>query len=714
VDLFTLKLASSGLTLEDGEKLGFKPLTATEAKALCASFKEQDAVYLPYINPLTGQQWVIHEGTDNAYQYYRIRHVYEFEFKESPKAARTGFAALTKPKKPITYLQPPKTPPLIYYPPNFDIPWKKVIENRDMAVILTEGELKAAKACQMGFPTLSIAGVHSWQDKSKGITLIPSLKMLGLESRIIYVCFDSDYRTNPKILSAIYSLAEELSNHGAEIRCIDLPDLLKDTNKKTGLDDFFVYYGDAGIEMLKDLQVKAIPIGCIRDLRKYNERFVTCNKPACIVDMKLKNFMKKTDFITQTDTDRGIEQKLNKAGEVYYEKVQLNKIWLKWGQRRNVDVICYEPGKDKICTIKHNNIDAQGYNTWSGWAVQPIEGDVTLFKKLIDHLFSATITEGAKHWFMQWLAYPIQNPGFKMTSAVLLHGNLHGTGKSSVGEAMKVLYGDNGTILKKKDMSTSFTSCFADKSFVMVDDIGSYGNREYANELKELITASTLIINKKFVDQYEIRNVINMLFTSNDPAALYLEASDRRFFIVEAPQKKLPPEFFTAFYKWLDILVSTDGAAALLYYLMHYDLTGFNPCTDPPVTDAKKHMRELSTSDLGRVINDLIDSPENYVVRFNCDFATAGDILTLFKEDELATDKAKSMLNPNSVAKELSALGIQRYRNGQKYKLKNSTYRFYILRNEDKWLAASDEEVRVYLESTYRPLKPLPKRGDKF
>jgi putative DNA primase/helicase len=241
VDLFTLKLASSGLTLEDGEKLGFKPLTATEAKGLCPTFLEQDALYMPYINPLTGQQWVIHEGTDNAYPYYRIRHVYEFEFNERPKPARTGFAALTKPKKPITYLQPPKTPPLIYYPPNFDIPWEKVIANRDMPVILTEGELKAAKACQMGFPTLSIAGVHSWQDKPKGITLIPSLKMLGLESRIIYVCFDSDYRTNPKILAAIYSLAEELSNHGAEIRCIDLPDLLKDTNKKTGLDDFFVY-----------------------------------------------------------------------------------------------------------------------------------------------------------------------------------------------------------------------------------------------------------------------------------------------------------------------------------------------------------------------------------------------------------------------------------------------------------------------------------------
>lgn len=202
------------------------------------------------------------------------------------------------------------------------------------------------------------------------------------------------------------------------------------------------------------------------------------------------------------------------------------------------------------------------------------------------------------------------------------------------------------------------------------------------------------------------------MFTSNDPAALYIEKSDRRFFIIEAPQDKLSPDFYIEFHKWLE---SDAGASALMHYMHTYDVTDFNPHGEALLTDAKRMMRDINLSDLGRFIMFLAENPDHFSARFKGDLITASDILTLFKDDDLATDTAKSLLTVGGVGKELGAIGIPKLFNGSPLRIAGGEQqRFYAIRNHEHWIKATREDVSTYLNTVYKAAKVAKSRQEKF
>jgi len=81
------------------------------------------------------------------------------------------------------------------------------------------------------------------------------------------------------------------------------------------------------------------------------------------------------------------------------------------------------------------------YNLWPGWGVESAQsGDVTLFTQLIEHLLSETPEPAARKAFLQWIAFPFQNPGVKILWATVIHG-AQGAGKTLLGYTLRELYG---------------------------------------------------------------------------------------------------------------------------------------------------------------------------------------------------------------------------------------------------------------------------------
>jgi len=136
--------------------------------------------------------------------------------------------------KPIKYMNPPGAMPRAYIPPQTAEAIK-----RGAALLITEGEKKAAKADQDGFPCIGIGGVWNFKQKRGG--LIPDLAEIHWSEKGVWLVYDDDYHVKTNVQQAAQRLACELTARGALVYVVPLPE--GGAGDKVGLDDFLVANG---------------------------------------------------------------------------------------------------------------------------------------------------------------------------------------------------------------------------------------------------------------------------------------------------------------------------------------------------------------------------------------------------------------------------------------------------------------------------------------
>ena len=235
-------------------------------------------------------------------------------------------------------------------------------------------------------------------------------------------------------------------------------------------------------------------------------------------------------------------------------------------------------------------------NTWRGWPMLPASGSCERLLELIAYLCNF---EAGRHdiyeWLLNWMAYPLQNPGAKMNSAVIMHGP-QGTGKSTIFKALAQIYGVNdpyrnyAVILDQKALQSDFNNDWDSKLFVLAEEVVNSSDKwQLRNELKELVTGDRIRIERKFVDAYSQKNHCNIVFLSNENQPLPIDNDDRRHCVIWTPPE-LDPEYYADIYQELD----NGGLAAFYDHLMRLDLAGFHPKQRPPMTEAKLTLINLS------------------------------------------------------------------------------------------------------------------------
>jgi putative DNA primase/helicase len=236
-------------------------------------------------------------------------------------------------------------------------------------------------------------------------------------------------------------------------------------------------------------------------------------------------------------------------------------------------------------------------NLWAGWPTQPKSGKCKLLLELLEYMcLEENNSRDIFEWILKWLAYPIQNPGAKMKSTIVIHG-LQGTGKNLFFETIMAIYGRYGAVIDQNALEDKFTDWASAKLFLIADEtIAKHELYHIKNRLKSIITGDWIRINLKNKEAYNERNHVNMVFLSNERMPVTLEADDRRHCVIWIPQK-LGPEFY------LEVAeeIRNGGREALHYYLLNeVDLTGFSEHTKPPMTEAKKDLIELSKDSINR------------------------------------------------------------------------------------------------------------------
>lgn len=202
---------------------------------------------------------------------------------------------------------------------------------------------------------------------------------------------------------------------------------------------------------------------------------------------------------------------------------------------------------------------------------------------LLKHLCGGgNAPDGLYEQALEWHAYPLQHPGVKMRTALVIQGS-QGTGKSLWAKAITKLYGDQGGIVGLADLQGKHNGWASGKRFLVVDEATSESlTYEIKCKLKQFLTGDYVRINPQNEATFNEKNQVNMCFLSNEPMPVLLERDDRRHIVLGINHPQTPE-----FYEKVQHEINNGGLNALRDYLLSISLGDFNEHTEPPKTEAE-------------------------------------------------------------------------------------------------------------------------------
>jgi putative DNA primase/helicase len=258
---------------------------------------------------------------------------------------------------------------------------------------------------------------------------------------------------------------------------------------------------------------------------------------------------------------------------------QEGKEWLKSPTKRTADEedVVFEPGGCKDHQI----------NMFKGYRIKPVSGQTNLIE---DHILTLCgLDTELAHWMTAWMAYPLQHPGAKLQTALVIHGDF-GTGKNLLFDAYSRLYVPYSIALNQQILDGRFTGWLSQKCFILADEVIANAHQGLVkNRLKALITSSDITIEEKGLPCRREHNHANFVFLSNNDMPLIVDHHDRRYAVIKC-DTVMDSDYYTAL---AGQLIGPGTSEAFLDYLLKYDCQGFHEHSKPPLTDAKKELIDL-------------------------------------------------------------------------------------------------------------------------
>jgi hypothetical protein len=89
---------------------------------------------------------------------------------------------------------------------------------------ITEGVRKADSGASRGLTIIALLGVWNWRGTNAhgGKVALPDWECIALNSRRVYLAFDSDATSNPQVAKAVRRLGAFLTSRQADVRYIRL------------------------------------------------------------------------------------------------------------------------------------------------------------------------------------------------------------------------------------------------------------------------------------------------------------------------------------------------------------------------------------------------------------------------------------------------------------------------------------------------------------
>ena len=254
--------------------------------------------------------------------------------------------------------------------------------------------------------------------------------------------------------------------------------------------------------------------------------------------------------------------------------------WLSHKDRRTyLDGVVFDPTGRAPATC---------WNLWAGFAVEPKRGDWSL---LHDHVRDVICCGNQEHfeYVLRWAARMFQQPA-KPGEVVLVVKGPKGAGKGIFASALMRAWGAHGIHIRDaKHLVGNFNAHLRDCVCLFADEAFFAGDRQHEGVLKGLVTESTLPIEGKGQNLVTAPNMLHVIMSSNSEWVVPASHDERRYAVFDVADNRIGDRKYFA-----DIAQQIDngGLAAMIYDLLHLDLSGFEVRDIPDskaLAEQKKH-----------------------------------------------------------------------------------------------------------------------------
>jgi hypothetical protein len=235
------------------------------------------------------------------------------------------------------------------------------------------------------------------------------------------------------------------------------------------------------------------------------------------------------------------------------------------------------------------------------------QDDVDRFAAYIKYLVP---DEEAREFFLDWLAAKCQDMAFR-GPAILMIATRQGAGRTTLGNMITTMLG--GTNVVKKPFADlvkggKFNSWMMTSMVITDETLALQNKNDYfkvAEILKERIdtTPTPMSVELKGLDSYTQMNYTSFLMFSNHADAIRLGENDRRFYVIDNPEKPAKAEYFVALNQWIE---NDRWAKSVFRWLRQRDVDVGALLKPPEITKAKYEMFEASKQALDVTIETIL------------------------------------------------------------------------------------------------------------
>lgn len=241
------------------------------------------------------------------------------------------------------------------------------------------------------------------------------------------------------------------------------------------------------------------------------------------------------------------------------------------------------------------------YNTPSNPVNPPEE-----IKLILSHIKDVMCggDEIVNKYFLSWVRNVFV--GVKNITAPIFISD-QGAGKSSLIDDFirpKILGKLGDTINGFSNLLGGFNGIIEDKLLISVNEVHSDGSsrRDIFNSLKSLITDSSVVINRKGVNQYSIDNTASFIFFSNHADSIDIEDSDRRYCPIQSSESKIGD---TGYFNSLRKSFNDKNADLFFTYIINLPNNELLDTSDVVQTSFKNMIKESNRDMIYNFVRDV-------------------------------------------------------------------------------------------------------------